>query len=54
VTLALSGHFHPGENPVLYKGIYFAVAPAFCEAPHSFRIYDISEKKIKTHHLNLD
>ena len=53
VTLSLSGHFHPGENLVLHEGIYFAVAPAFCEAPHWFRIYDISEKNITTHHLNL-
>ena len=53
VTLALSGHFHPGENIVQYKGIYFAVAPAFCELPYPFRIYDLSRETIKTHDFNL-
>ena len=53
VTLALSGHFHPGENLVQYQGIYFAVAPAFCEPPHPFRIYDLSPPIIQTQHLNL-
>jgi 3',5'-cyclic-AMP phosphodiesterase len=42
VRAVLSGHYHPGslvrEDHVLYSG-----APAFCEHPHRFRIYHLSE-----------
>lgn len=38
VRAVLSGHYHPGtlvEGPVLHSG-----APAFCEAPFPYRVYD--------------
>ena len=40
VRATLSGHYHPGS---LTKGggIIHSLPPAFCEAPHPFRIYDI-------------
>ncbi len=42
VCAVLSGHYHPGslvfDGSVLYSG-----APAFCEQPHRFRIYDFKE-----------
>ena len=41
VRLCLSGHYHPGHEPECVDGTWFAVAPAFCEAPHAWRIYDL-------------
>ncbi len=45
VRAVLSGHYHPGilqqEGPVLYSG-----PPAFCEAPHPFRVYDVSSREV--------
>lgn len=32
----LSGHYHPGGLPTRIGGVLFAVAPAFCEAPHGW------------------
>ncbi len=40
VRLLLSGHYHSGVELFSENGIYHAVAPAFCEAPHAFRIYE--------------
>ncbi len=41
VPLCLSGHYHRG-TPVLNHGnTTFATTPAFCEAPHPWRIYDL-------------
>ncbi|WP_282604792.1 metallophosphoesterase [Pelagibius sp. Alg239-R121] len=41
VRAVLSGHYHPGiliqDGAVLYSG-----PPAFCEAPHRFRVYDLA------------
>lgn len=34
VRAVLSGHYHPGVPPTRIDGTTFAVAPAFCEAPH--------------------
>lgn len=40
VRAVLSGHYHPGS--LVHKdGIVHSLPPAFCEAPHGFRIYDI-------------
>ncbi len=45
VRAVLSGHYHPGilkrEGGVLYSG-----PPAFCEAPHPFRVYDFGREEI--------
>jgi 3',5'-cyclic-AMP phosphodiesterase len=41
VRLCLSGHYHLGHEPECVDGIWFAVAPAFCEAPHAWRVYDL-------------
>ncbi len=41
VRMCLSGHYHPGHDPECVDKTWFAVAPAFCEAPHAWRIYDI-------------
>lgn len=42
VRAVLSGHYHPGvlaeESGVLYSG-----PPAFCEAPHPFRVYQVTD-----------
>ena len=39
VRLCLSGHYHPGHEPECVDGTWFSVAPAFCEAPHRWRLY---------------
>ena len=41
VRMCLSGHYHPGHDPERVDGTWFAVAPAFCESPHLWRIYDL-------------
>jgi hypothetical protein len=41
VRLVLSGHYHKGVAPFFDKGTWFAVAPAFGEAPHPFWVYDL-------------
>ena len=41
VRMCLSGHYHPGHDPECVQGTWFAVAPAFCESPHPWRIYDL-------------
>ena len=49
VLAVLSGHYHPGtlvEGRVLHSG-----APAFCEKPFSYRVYDLDEQlpaRVKT------
>lgn len=53
VLAVLSGHYHPGtlaEGTILHSG-----APAFCEKPFSYRVYDLSSKlsaKVETFTLN--
>jgi len=42
VRAILSGHYHPGSL-VSDGGVIHSLPPAFCEAPHVFRIYDIDE-----------
>jgi len=41
VRLVLSGHYHPGVAPERLGDTWFATAPAFCEAPHPFWVYDL-------------
>jgi len=53
VRLLLSGHYHSGVLPLGHTGISYAVAPAFCEAPHVFRIYDIEEGALQARSLQL-
>ena len=40
VRAVLSGHYHPGSLVVGAREIIHSLPPAFCEAPHAFRIYD--------------
>ena len=42
VRATLSGHYHPGSL-VKENGVVHSLPPAFCEAPHAFRIYDIDD-----------
>lgn len=51
VRAVLSGHYHPGS---LMDGVtVHSGAPAFCEAPHPYRLYDLFEdgRTIVTDHL---
>ena len=43
VRAVLSGHHHPGSLATGAGGLIHSLPPAFCEAPHSFRVYDIGE-----------
>jgi hypothetical protein len=42
VRALLSGHYHPGSR-VTTEGVIHSLPPAFCEAPHAFRIYDLAD-----------
>jgi predicted MPP superfamily phosphohydrolase len=53
VRLVLSGHYHPGVPPFLEKGTWFAVAPAFAEAPHPFWLYDLDDDRLTYHAFTL-
>ena len=40
VRAVLSGHYHPGSLVTGVGGVIYSLPPAFCEAPHAFRVYD--------------
>ena len=42
VRLVLSGHYHAGVPPFCEEGVWFAVAPALCQAPYRFWVYDLA------------
>lgn len=46
VRLALSGHYHRGEALLRRGGAHFAVAPAFAEPPHPYRVFELSDAGI--------
>ncbi len=50
VRLVLSGHYHNGIEPFCERETWFAVAPAFAEAPHCFLVYDLTETHL-THRV---
>jgi len=41
VWMVLSGHYHPGIEPKQENGTWFATAPAFCEYPHAYWVYEL-------------
>jgi len=41
--LVLSGHWHGGTPLAVHGGARFAVCPAFCEPPHPYRIYTLTD-----------
>ena len=43
VRAVLSGHYRPGSLVVGVGDIIHSLPPAFCEAPHTFRIYDFDD-----------
>lgn len=43
VRMVLSGHYHPGSEPVSNRGTIFAAPPAFCDPPHRWWTYDLTE-----------
>lgn len=47
VRLVLSGHYHPGLEPERVGDTWFATAPAFCEAPHRFWVYDLEGTELR-------
>ncbi|NOZ29765.1 MAG: hypothetical protein GXP39_17190 [Chloroflexi bacterium] len=49
VRLVLSGHYHPGIPPFQEGPTYFSVVPAFAEAPHPYRVYDLDESGFRWH-----
>jgi predicted MPP superfamily phosphohydrolase len=46
VRLVLSGHYHAGVPLFQDKGVWFATARAFTEAPHPYAIYDLEEEMV--------
>ena len=54
VRLVLSGHYHRGVKPFFEKGTWFAVAPAFGEAPHPFWVYDLEGDELTHRTYTLD
>ncbi len=47
VRLALSGHYHAGE-PLFRRGsVHFAVAPAFAEPPHPYRLFELDDTGVR-------
>ena len=53
VRAVLSGHYHPGSL-VADGGVVHSLPPAFCEAPHAFRVYDIVENGVDVSDHALD
>lgn len=45
VRLVLGGHYHEGIPLFRIGETYFSTAPAFCESPHPYLIYDLEEGK---------
>ncbi len=45
VSLSLSGHYHPGTDVVGRGGMHFTTAPAFCQPPFIWRLYEIDEQR---------
>ncbi|MDD9877994.1 MAG: metallophosphoesterase [Magnetovibrio sp.] len=43
VRAVLSGHLHPGSLVTGETGVIHSLPPAFCEAPHPFRVYDLAD-----------
>lgn len=41
VRLCLSGHFHKGTPSITQNRTLFATTPAFCDSPHTWRLFDI-------------
>lgn len=54
VHLSLSGHYHPGVSVLTEGRLHYAVAPAFCEAPHRFAIYELDGQQVRAHPLQID
>ncbi|MBI2297677.1 MAG: metallophosphoesterase [Armatimonadetes bacterium] len=42
VVLAVSGHYHLGTELLREGGCAFTTAPAFCEFPHRYRLFDVA------------
>jgi len=43
VRLCLSGHYHPGIEPLTHAGSSFITAPAASKPPHPWLLYDLNE-----------
>jgi Icc protein len=54
VRLLLNGHYHPGVDLFCQDGVYFSTAPAFCQAPHAFRMYTLQDENITQEECTLD
>ncbi|MDP6038339.1 MAG: metallophosphoesterase [Candidatus Latescibacteria bacterium] len=46
IKLVLSGHYHKGEDLFAKQHVHFAVARAFCQPPHPYRIYTLANDQI--------
>ena len=46
VRLVLCGHYHGGIAPIEDRGTTYAVAPAFCDPPHRYWVYDVDDRSV--------
>ena len=47
VRLVLSGHYHRGLAPFRDGKTHFATAPAFCEPPHPYWLYELTGEQLR-------
>lgn len=46
VTLCLSGHYHHGSPLTTSAKTHYAITPGFCDAPHSWRVYEVTPERV--------
>ena len=53
MALSLSGHYHSGTDLIREGACTFTTAPAFCDFPHRYRIYELHDHDVasQTHAL---
>jgi len=48
VRLALSGHYHEGTPLERHEGLIYTAGEALCDAPHRWRIYEITPETVRS------
>jgi histidinol phosphatase-like PHP family hydrolase len=53
ITLAVSGHFHAGIDLLQNGPLWFAAAPALCEAPFAYLVVDLGDGAVRAERQSL-
>jgi histidinol phosphatase-like PHP family hydrolase len=53
ITLAVGGHYHAGFDLLRRGPLYFAAAPALCEAPFSYLLLDVDATGVRAERQSL-